>query len=420
MTMTPRRLVLTEHTATRGVCLDAPDIVALRRANPWLSIEPSPTAPSEFDLTPDQHIGVIQLPTITIEIRPKTPMSSVLFLVSYAADSTHWSKDSTHWDDDATLVDLIGIALCRSIERATRRGLQHGYRPHRELLRMPRGRLLFQEQLQRHFNIAPPIAVEHDLYTPDIEENRILLAALTALRSLPLRSQRVRQETSRAGRLFGSVEAHHYDARSVPEPSFTQLNRHYEPAIRFAQLVLRSTSFDLGHGGHRSDAFLIDMNVVFERFLRIAFREALGVDLRDFPDRSPRLRLDTDDAIPLRPDLCLLRDGEFLWVGDAKYKRLAPSGYQNADMYQMLAYLVSTGLGEGTLIYAAQDGVQSANHVVRHLDRVIRVRTLDLTATPSAILGQVRAIAERVQAARRSQFSRGERTQEPLRRPVRT
>lgn len=391
-----RRLTLTEYVTAAGVLLNPDEVAMLRRAHPTLRVEPSAGIPGRVDLTPDQHIGVIQLPSVAIEIQPKMPMSSVVFLVSYAADHVNWSRTETAWQDDATLVDLVAAVLCRNIERATRRGLLAGYRSHEESLSAPRGRIRFAEQLGQRLGQSPPIEIEHDLFTTDIVENRILLSALACLRRLPLRSSKIKREIGRAARLFGGVELCHYQRHNVPELMITQLNRHYDPALRVAQLVLRSASVDSGRGVRRADAFLVDMNVVFETFLRVALREAIGCSLAEFPDKSPRLRLDAAERISLKPDLSLISNGTMSWVGDAKYKRLSAAGYQNADVYQMLAYLIATGLPSGMLIYAADAGLTSVTHAIEGAARNVRVRTLDLQRPPTGILREVAAIAAEI------------------------
>jgi hypothetical protein len=48
-----------------------------------------------------------------------------------------------------------------------------------------------------------PIEVSHDVFTSDIVANRLLLAALDAIRRLPHSPLAAKQEISRARRLFG-------------------------------------------------------------------------------------------------------------------------------------------------------------------------------------------------------------------------
>ena len=67
-----------------------------------------------------------------------------------------------------------------------------------------------------------------------------------------------------------------------PEIRYTRLNEHYRPAVELARLVLRSDSYELRHGAVRGTSFLVDMNRVFEDFVVVAIREALGVSEHSF------------------------------------------------------------------------------------------------------------------------------------------
>ena len=98
-------------------------------------------------------------------------------------------------------------------------------------------------------------------------------------------------------------------------------------------------------------------------------------------------------------------DGRCRFVGDAKYKRIEPYGYKNADLYQLLAYCVATDLQRGTLVYAAGEGEPFSYEVV-NLGRTLEVVTLDLGGTPSAVLAQVEPsqTASAVQLRRRGQL----------------
>ena len=355
-----RRLTLTEFRTEPAVALSVDERDAVRRLHHGIRIEPTLGPVGRYDLMPDQHIGIVSLPNLVIEVRPKVPMSSVLFLVSYACDALSWFEHQPELGHDLNLVELLAIMLARLVEQATRRGLLNGYQSEEEALHAPRGRILFDEQIRRRLGISPPIEVRHDVFTSDIVENRLLVAALAAVGPVLRRSPTTQRELFRAERLLGAVKRVHYKPADVPDVVFTRLNRHYQPAVSLASLLLRSASLDLGAGGTRGSAFLIDMNSAFERFVRSALRsslEALGVDHARFPDRPPRVYLDEADEVPLRPDLCLLKGGQVAWVGDAKYKRLPPGAYRNADLYQLLAYAVALDLPGGTLIYAADEGV---------------------------------------------------------------
>jgi 5-methylcytosine-specific restriction enzyme subunit McrC len=391
-----RRLTLHEFRTECGVFLSNVERAALRQLHPGIRIEATSYSNDHFDLTPDQHIGLVCLPELVVEIRPKVPMSSVLFLVSYACNAVEWFDEQPEFGRELELTEVVAIMLARMVEQATRRGLLNGYQTEDEALQGPRGRILFDQQLRRRLGMFPPIEVRHDNFTTDIIENRLLVAALSALGRLPLRSESAKREILRAQRLFGAVKRVHFSRTGVPDVLFTQLNRHYQAAISLAILILRSASLNLGTGGARGSALLIDMNDVFEKFVRIALRTALNVDIRTFPDRAPFLRLDQAEAVPLKPDLCLVESGRITWIGDAKYKRLPSGAYQNADLYQLLAYTVATSLTSGTLIYAADKGVSTAEHDVLQADKQLRVVALDLSAPPAAIRRQIGVLADAI------------------------
>lgn len=391
-----RRLTLTEFRTQSAVALSVNERDAVRRLHPGIRVEPTLGSEGRYDLTPDQRVGLVCLPNLVIEVRPKVPMSSVLFLLSYACDAASWFEQQPEFSHDLDLVEMIAIMLARMVQQATRRGLLNGYQCEDESLQAPRGRILFDEQIRRRLGTSPPIEVRHDVFTSDILENRLLLAALGAMGRIRLQSQDAKRELFRAQRLFGAVRRAHFAPASVPEVFFTRLNRHYQPAISLASVVLRSASLDLGVGGTRGSAFLIDMNAAFERFVRRALRAALGVETARFPERPRAVHLDEAGVVPLRPDLCLLGDRRIVWVGDAKYKRLPVGGYRNADLYQLLAYAVALDLSGGTLVYAADEGTSAAEHVVVHAGKRLRVVALDLVAPRAAVLQQIKDLAHRI------------------------
>lgn len=396
---TARRLILNEFRTERGVELSIDEREALRALHPGIKVEPTPYLKDRYDLTPDQRIGIVSLPSVVVEIRPKVPMSSVLFLMSYACDALTWFERRPELGEGADLVEVVGIMLARLVEQATRRGLLNGYQTEDDALRAPRGRILFDEQLRRRCAISPPIEVRYDNFTPDVIENRLLVAALSVVTRMPLRSETARRELGRARQLFGGVAQISFHSAAVPEVRFTRLNRHYHAAIALATLVLRSASLDLGRGSARGSALLVDMNVVFERFVRTALRDALGAEVRKFPDRGPALRLDEAGLVPLKPDLCLVEANRVSWVGDVKYKRLPAEAYRNADLYQLLAYSVALDLPGGTLIYAADEGIAAAEHLVVRVGKRLRVVALDLRAPVSAVLRQVERVAQEIRSA---------------------
>ncbi len=255
------------------------------------------------------------------------------------------------------------------------------------------------DQIGRRFGIAPPAEITYEDFTADIELNRLLLAATDRLLRLRLRSERSRIGLRGVQARLEGVSLVPYDPRRVPRITFNRLTERYRPAVELARLIIASTSFDLGHGDVAASAFLVNMNKAFEDFLVAALREALGLSPGELVQGSHGhpLFLDEERQVRLEPDLSIWRNGVPVFVGDAKYKRLLPADYPNADIHQAIAYAIATGLDGALLIYAAGEGDPSS-HAVVDIGKRIETISLDLSGTPDEILTAVRAVAERIRS----------------------
>lgn len=397
--MTQHRLELQEwepYSVERS--LDAGQIDGLRAAR----IDVTPRGDDRYELRPSSRIGVLSAGDLSVVIRPKVPMDRVLFLVAYALGIGDWRADDATLDDDADIFEAIVPAFVRHTERAIRRGLRQHYRVEEAALHAVRGRISFGEQVQRRYGIPLPVEVAYDDFTEDTEENRLLHTAIHLLSRLPIRSERWRRELSGLRPVFAAVGVGSYRRGAVPEITYSRLNEHYKPAVELARLIIGSTSFELRHGEVVATSFMINMNEVFERFLRTALRDALRLSEREWPDRERRrlLTLDKGGRIELIPDLMWRSRVEETpaFVGDAKYKRIEPDGFRHADIYQMLAYCTAADLPSGLLIYAADEA--SARYEVKHASKTIEVATLDVSRTPDLVLTEVKRLSRTVRAHR--------------------
>ena len=163
---------------------------------------------------------------------------------------------------------------CRT-QRAIQRGLLQGYRREEDALNTVRGRIRFGDQIGRRFGIPLPIEVAFDEFTEDIEENRLLKTAIHRLGHTFIRSEPIRREVRSLRPAFTTVGLGSYRRGAAPEVRYTRLNDHYRPAVELARLIIENSSLELLHGKVAGASLLIDMNMVFERFLYVALREAL-------------------------------------------------------------------------------------------------------------------------------------------------
>jgi len=389
-------VLISEYGSSDPLELSNRQIAALQRLTQptALSIAPDRSGSGRFVLTAGSFVGAVSVEGVELTIAPKIGIDRLMFVLSYAIDSGNWRETCRDLSAADSLVEAVAPAFARLVVNATRRGLLHGYRTVEERCQTVRGQIRFAEVVSQRCGRVPPIDVAYDDFTANIPENEVLMLALRRLRRLPIRSRAVRDDLARVSRVFGEMDVPRLDPSSLPEFRFTRLNQHYRPAIRLAELILKSASFELGLGSASATCFLIDMNQVFESFVHRALQEHLGLSNDEFPKNDNRLFLASGEKIRLKPDLSWWQRGGCGFVGDVKYKRIA-AGVPNGDVYQMLSYIMATGLKHGWLFYPG-DADETRGLDIPSAGRRIEVVTLDLSLQPEALLGSIGRLAERV------------------------
>lgn len=353
--------------------------------------------PGWWEVTPGTQIGVVSVAGLQVVIEPKIDINRLVFLMGYARRPDFWRDDRVLLDADADLPEALADAFVRLARRALEQGLLKGYMTVDETLAVLRGRVREADQLRRRWGRSIPLEVRYDEFTVDIAENQVLLAAVERLLRMPRVGVRHRAGLQRLRLQLADVTAL---GRGGVRPSWTpsRLNARYVPALELAELVLAGRSFEQRVGDLVVSGYLFNMATIFEDFVTVALQEAV----RPFGGRSWlqfRTHLDEAETVPVRPDFVWSYAGVPRVVVDAKYKAEKPSGFPQADLYQLLAYCTVLGLPVGHLVYAK--GLEDARqHVVRNAGVRIVAHTLDLEEPPARVLASVATLAdETVRAA---------------------
>lgn len=360
-------------------------------------VERPPYAHGVYLIRPGTLIGVAVVAGVEVWIRPKVEIDRLLFLLGYALDPNGWQHNDVPLGEEHDLLPALAHAYSRQADRALEQGVLQGYRETEESLPVLRGRLRETEQMARRYGLAVPLEVRYDDFTVDIAENRLLLSAALRLLRLPRVPRHVRRALRRTAMLLADVTPLP-PGHGLPTWQATRLNARYHTALRLAEIVLRAMSVDQTRGDVRVNGFLINMTKVFEDFVTVALAEALaghGGSTR----RQASHWLDAADRIRIRPDLVWYDDvGRPAAVADAKYKAEKPSGFPDADVYQMLAYCTALGLQVGHLIYARGNEAEQ-RHFLPGAAVDVRQHALDLSEPPDALLRAISALAVAVDLA---------------------
>ena len=392
------KIDLQEYRQSEPVSLSLTELNALKAKELSLTITPTGDAEGTYYLTPSSTVGALEVGDLSVLIEPKIGIPQLLSLACYAIDKVEFQREQFDFPDEYALPDVLALALASAARRAFTCGLLHGYRMKEEELYTVRGRIRFDEQIRCRFGIPLPIEVRYDEFTDDILANRLVKAAAYRLGRMRLYSGKARTDLGWVAGMLDNVSLIAFPPKDVPEIKFDRLNAHYREVIALSQLILRHNAYEADRGKVRTSGFLMDMNKVFQEFVTVALREALGLNERTFRESSI-CSLDEAGRVHLRPDLTWWDGSDCTFVGDAKYKRIENQQVPNADLYQLLAYVAALGLPGGMLIYAKGEA-KPVVHKIRHSDKRLEVAALDLSGSLDEILARVRCLAEQVRALR--------------------
>ena len=387
------RIKLSETGPDSAWCLTPAQGRRLARSGVVRAV-PSPYESGSWLVGPGRKVGAARVGDVEVRITPKVTIGRLLFLAGYAQHGAAWQLEDVPLPEEAGLVPVMAQILWRQVERATRQGLLSGYVVTEETAYVLRGRLRETDQLHRHHGLPIPLEIRHDDFTADIPENQILRAACERMLHVPGVDAASMLMLRRLLRDFADVSP--LDRRDVvPAWQPTRLNARYHLALRVAELVLRAASAEQGSGDVAVNGFLLDMPRLFEDFVTVALRQALVTAYGGRVDDQDPHQFDEAGQVRVLPDIVWKLRGTPVAVADAKYKAEKPTGYPNADLYQLLAYCTVLGLRSGHLIYA-KGGEQPAHHVVQRSGIEILCHAVDLDVEPTALMDQMRALARRI------------------------
>lgn len=253
-----------------------------------------------------------------------------------------------------------------SVEQVVKRGLRSDYTSRRGNLFSLRGKLLMAPHLRENLCRADRFFTEHDEYTPNRAENRLLHAALR--RVLALSASRANQQFARE-LCFVFAEIPPSD---LPDRDFqcVRLDRgmgYYNDALEWARLILDEESPLTGAGGHGAPSLLFPMEAVFEAFVatHLASQLVRPLHLKTQARSRHLVRHCGQDWFRLKPDLVVRDATRDVLVLDTKWKLLdglksngtTKYGLAQSDFYQLQAYGQSylDGKGDVVLIFPRTD-----------------------------------------------------------------
>lgn len=349
------------------------------------------------------YVGLIPInDRLTIDVRPRAPIGNLERMLTVAETGTirlhpHQRLYLPHENQPYPVLDAMTDALIEAVEEIVAKGLHHEYRERSEDTSFPRGRVLLTETMRRHDARSRFHSATVSLFdrTADTPLNRCIRFALwyvvqRYLRMRPVRTGVVRR-LKRLNRLFVSFEGIELDFRRswlqdtlVRDAAQIPAGRaYYRRALAIAKALIRDqgVTFDGRGDDILMASLLVDMNLVFETYIRIVLIERLS-DSRDDveavdgnragPAGGRKPLFDEGPPQDATPDIVVRKiraPASFPTLLDAKYK-VFRGGPDREDINQAVTYAVSYRAPSVVLVYPATVGGQSGLHAIGRVGNV--------------------------------------------------
>ncbi len=298
----------------------------------------------------NEFVGVLQAGELTIEVLPKTDKSEdnkthwhgflIDMLRTVGFLDIHETGYTSLQIKCNTILDLYIDLFLKEVKYLIQTGLVKKYRKEESNSFALKGRLLFEENIQKNLIHAERFYVNQSIYDFDNLLNQILYKALLLVKKLNSSSS-----------TFGNVQALLLDFPECKNIiisenlfgtiSYKRKTESYRKAIGIAKMLLLNYYPDIRSGNNDVLALMFDMNKLWERYVykilkkqlagKCIVREQVGKDF--WQPAGGRVA-------KVYPDIVVYdNDGKtVITVLDTKWKNISGSKPSDDDLKQMFVY----------------------------------------------------------------------------------
>lgn len=345
-----------------------------------LSIDPLSGSPR---LTASSWVGVITLPSgRELRVGTKVPVVSLFYMLAVADEWPFRPEDLVGYAPEASILYVVARYFRDQLLRLDEAGLYRAYRDEDGNLTTLRGRIDFREDLRRNLIERQRTACSFSDFTRDIPENQILRQAAHLLADSGLVGALDRSFRD-LDYWWSDIRLTRHDPSVVTSFVYHRLNEHYRTVHQLASLLIRWLSPGGAEGDLRFPAFLVNMNSLYEEFVRVSVEKVVrGSVLVRKPSLLP---LDESGHGQIQPDLLFELGGAAVLVADCKYKRVGADSGSQSDLHQVISYCTGLGLTDGVLIYPRHLVELDDQLVIRHSKLRVNRMTINLGLPPSEL-----------------------------------
>lgn len=321
---------------------------------------------SKWSLFVQNAIGLIRVSDLQVLVRPKIPLSHVVFLMSLSGALPRFIPEDTLAESSEDFLELIARWFMFALDGVLRRDLIRDYCELADDLTAARGQVDALATGAHFYAGRLELSCRFEDFDLDTPLNRILKAGANAVAGNPGFGDLLRRSASRVIRRLDDVSSLRAGDFSA---STDRRTSHYQDALILAELLIQQEARTVELGGESAWSFLIPTPGAVERGVRTLLTTALAPWYK-VTNRSRHLR----PGFTVNPDIVF---EDIPAVADVKYK-LAGGEWGRGDLYQGVAFAAAyNAKAVGVLSFSA-DAVEFPDLAFGD----IRVRSINWDATP--------------------------------------
>ena len=225
-------------------------------------------ADERFRINPGPYVGVVRLPSGTIlrsVPRIKTANIFRMLAVAYGLPSLRLSP-RVELGDLREMLEFVAEYYADRLEERIEQGLYRAYVEVEDNLPVVRGRIQIVDDIRRNYVLRHNIYCRFSELTWDVLDNQVLRRVAHDLSGWPFPTS-LQTRLQQLDRRMDEVSLVSIAPSDLDRLTYTRLNAGYEPLHRLCRLLLDGMSLSEEEGRTEFDSFLLDMNVLFERFV---------------------------------------------------------------------------------------------------------------------------------------------------------
>ena len=333
-------------------------------------------------LVTNSFVGIVQIGKTRLEILPKLfdPLKQIaeprneqasmrdsrrnLFsMLSFSGLIPLYKSEMSAYDQEKDFFEYLVSLFLKDLEKALIAQLNREYIVVEDELHVVRGKINLNNEILKLPIKKHVFCCIYDEFSPDNVLNQILKTSLKKIREISKYDEN-RKRADSLSTMMDEVSEKIITPHDFSRVQLTRLNENYRGILEFCSLILFGNTYSPEIGEKKFYAILFDMNFVYERYVTKLLRNTFPETYQFHYQELIRLASDAKETAlterrkrELYPDIIVKTVDQSIsknvGIIDTKYKlSLARDrGISNADIYQMIAYCISSDTDLAILLY---------------------------------------------------------------------